>query len=71
MYLDGSLPVLLAGLFAEADGFLLEFDGVVCLGDEERDEDELDSSPDEEDPERPPDNVSIYELLLHHDRRNI
>jgi len=57
--LDGSFPVLLAGLFAEADGFLLEFDGVIGLGDEERDENELNSGPDEEDPECPSDNVSI------------
>jgi len=57
---DGSFPVLLTGLFAEADGFLLELDGVVGFGYEERDENELNSGPDEEDPECPSDSISFH-----------
>jgi len=69
--LDWSFPVLLAGFFAESDRFLLEFDGMVSFGDEERDENELDSRPDKEYPERPSANVSIYEFLLHYDRTKV
>jgi len=71
MDFDRGFPVLLAGLFAEADGFLLEFDRVVGFGDEECDEDELNSCPNQEDPEGPSDNVSIHELLLHYGRAKV
>lgn len=64
MDLDGSFPVLLASFFAEPLGFLLELDGVVGLRDKERDENELNSGPDKEDPERPSDNISFHVFQL-------
>ena len=54
MDFDGSFPVLLASFFAKPDGLLLEFDGMVGLGNADSDENELYSSPDEENPECPP-----------------